>query len=39
MGAFRVSFWRRAGWFVGLYVAGVLAVTVIALLLRLLVPG
>jgi|GEM_PF-2013208 len=34
----RHGFWRRAGWFVGLYVAGVVAVALIALAFRLLVP-
>jgi len=34
----RQGFWRRAGWFIGLYFAGVVAVALIALLFRILVP-
>jgi hypothetical protein len=30
--------WRRAGWFVALYLLGVLAVGIIAALFRMLVP-
>lgn len=32
------SRWRQAGWFVALYLGGVIAVGLIALLFRLLVP-
>ncbi|NII07391.1 DUF2474 family protein [Luteibacter anthropi] len=33
-----LSRWRRARWFIGLYVAGVVAVGAVALLFRLLMP-